>query len=366
MSARLAPLGPFSLALGWLLAAACARAEPYLALNQGAKCSQCHVNPTGGGLRNAFGDVFAQTQLPARHIDTGTDIWAGQIARFVALGGDLRFDGSVQHVPHTRTLDGFQMQQTRVYLAASVIPDRLLVYVDEQVAPGGALNREAWGMLWSADHSWYLKGGQMYLPFGLRLQDQTALVRQASGISMATPDQGVEVGWLKGHWDGQLAISNGTAGGAATTSGKQTSAQLAFVEPSWRLGAAVNYNGAAAEGSRRAAGVFGGLKTGPVVWLGEADLIDDRSLGNGGVKILATLVEADWAIARGHNLKITAEYLDPDRRVPHDQQTRWSLLYELTPVRFVQLRAGVRYSDGIPQLATEHTRLYFLELHGFF
>src|SRR5204863_160555 len=93
--------------------------------------------------RNAFGDVFAQTQLPARHIDTGTDIWAGQIARFLALGGDLRFDGSVQHVPHTRTLDGLQMQQTRVYLAASVIPDRLLVYADEQVAPGGRLNREA-------------------------------------------------------------------------------------------------------------------------------------------------------------------------------------------------------------------------------
>lgn len=366
MSARLAPLACFSLAFGWLLAAASAHAEPYLALTQGAKCSQCHVNPTGGGLRNAFGDVFAQTQLPARHIDTGTDIWAGQIARFLAVGGDLRFDGSVQHVPHTRTLDGFQMQQTRVYLAASVIPDRLLVYVDEQVAPGGALNREAWGMLWSADHSWYLKGGQMYLPFGLRLQDQTALVRQASGISMATPDQGVEVGWLKGHWDGQLAVSNGTAGGAATTSGKQTSAQLAFVEPGWRLGAAVNYNGAAAEGSRRAAGVFGGLKTGPVVWLGEADLIDDRSLGNGGVKMLATLAEGDWAIARGHNLKITAEYLDPNRRVPHDQQTRWSLLYELTPVQFVQLRAGVRYSDGIPQLASEHTRLYFLELHGFF
>ncbi len=366
MSAQLARLAFPSLALACLLAAASARAEPYLALAQGAKCSQCHVNPTGGGLRNAFGDVFAQTQLPARRIDSGTDIWAGQIARFLAVGGDLRFDGAVQHVPHTRTLDGFQTQQARVYLAASVIPDRLLVYVDEQVAPGGALNREAWGMFWSADHSWYLKGGQMYLPFGLRLQDQTTFVRQASGINMATPDQGIELGWLKGHWDTQLAVSNGTAGGAATTSGKQSSAQVTFVESAWRLGAALNYNGASATGSRRAAGVFGGLKIGPIVWLGEADLVDDRSLGNGGVKTLATLAEADWTIARGHNLKVTAEYLDPNRHVPHDQQTRWSLLYELTPVQFVQLRAGVRYSDGIPQLDSEHTRLFFVELHGFF
>jgi hypothetical protein len=109
------------------------------------------------------------------------------------------------------------------------------------------------------------------------------------------------------QWITQLAVSNGTAGGAATTSGKQSSAQMAFVESTWRLGAALNYNGAAAAGSRRAAGIFGGLKTGPIVWLGEADLIDDRSLANGGVKMLATLAEADWTIARGHNLKVTAE-----------------------------------------------------------
>lgn len=353
------------LALACLFAGS-VHAEPYLAVSQGAKCSQCHVNPTGGGLRNAFGDVFAQTQLPAHHLDAGTDTWAGQITRFLSIGGDLRFDASMQQVPHTKTRDEFQMEQTRLYLGASVIPERLLVYVDEQVAPGGALNREAFGMFWSADHSWYLKAGQMYLPFGLRLQDHSAFVKEITGINMTTPDQGVEFGWLKGHWDTQLALSNGTAGGAGTSNGKQSSAQLIWVDAAWRLGAAANYNHAAAAGSKSAWGLFGGLKTGPIAWLGEADLVDDRSLPNGGVKMLAALVEANWAFARGHNLKITAEYLDPNRRVAHDGQTRWSLLYELTPVQFVQLRAGVRYSDGIPQLDTQHSRRYFVQLHGFF
>jgi hypothetical protein len=342
------------------------RAEPYLAVSQGFKCGQCHVNPTGGGLRNVFGDVFAQTQLPAQHVDTGADVWSGQLARFLALGADLRFDGSREQQPHTKALDQFQMEQTRLYIEGSVIPERLLVYVDEQVAPGGALNREAWALYWSADHSWYLKGGQMYLPFGLRLQDQTAFVREVSGISMATPDQGLEFGWLRGHWDAQLAVSNGTAGGAATSNGKQSSAQLTWVDAAWRLGAALNYNDAASSGGRSAFGLFGGLRTGPIAWLGEADLIDDRSLPNGGLKMLATLLEANWAPARGHNLKLTAEYFDPNRHVPNDAQTRWSLVYELTPIQFVQLRAGVRYSDGIPQLASEHTRLFFVQLHGFF
>ena len=76
-----------------------AHAEPYLAIANGYKCSQCHVNPTGGGLRTPFGNVFAQTVLPARHLDTGTDTWTGQINRFIALGGDLRFDGTGQSVP---------------------------------------------------------------------------------------------------------------------------------------------------------------------------------------------------------------------------------------------------------------------------
>jgi hypothetical protein len=372
------------LALLGLLAAYAphAFAEPYLAIANGFKCTQCHVNPTGGGLRTAYGNVFAQTLMPAQHLDTGTDTWAGVLNRFVSLGGDLRFDASSTQAPNTQTLNQFQMQQTRVYLEANVIPERLLVYVDEQVAPGGALNREAWGMFWSADHSWYVKAGQMYLPFGFRLQDQTALIQQASGINMTTPDQGVELGWLKGHWDMQLAVSNGTAGGAASGNGKQSSAQLIWVETAWRLGAAANYNDAGSAGSRSAYALFAGLRTGPVAWLAQAELIDDRATagaagttaatgtaaaaGSSSVQTTATLLEADWQLARGNNLKITDEFLDPNREVGHGEQTRWSFVYELTPVQFVQLRAGVRLSDGIPQAPSEHTRLYFFELHGFF
>jgi hypothetical protein len=366
-----------------------ARAEPYLAVATGFKCSQCHVNPTGGGLRSAYGNVFAQTLLPAQHLDTGTDPWTGAINRFLALGGDLRFDAQRTEVPHTQALNAFQLQQARVYLEASVVPERLEVYIDEQVAPGGALNREAWVMYWSANHDWYVKGGQMYLPFGLRLQDQTAFILQTSGINMTTPDQGIEFGWLKGHWDAQLAFSNGTAGGAATANGKQSSAQLAWVDSWWRLGAAANYNDAAQGGSRSAFALFAGLRTGPIAWLGQAELIDDRtgtstssgaggtggSSGTsgtsttspaGGVKSVATLVEGNWSPARGHNIKVTAEFLDPNRSVKNNGQTRYSLIYEVTPIQFVQLRGGVRYGDGIPQIATQHTRLYFIELHGFF
>jgi len=143
---------------GLMLALCCialrAHAEPYLAVQMGLKCGQCHVNPTGGGLRTTYGDVFAQTLMPHEHIDTGTDSWTGDVTRFLRVGGDLRFDGLVTAVPHTKTTNTFSLSQARVYLEANVIPERLMVYVDEQVAPNGALNREAYGVYWSANHDW--------------------------------------------------------------------------------------------------------------------------------------------------------------------------------------------------------------------
>jgi len=358
------------MAARWLLAslslaAGCAYAEPYLAVRTGLKCTQCHVNPTGGGLRAVYGDVYAQTVLPALHLDTGKDTWTGDISSFLRLGGDLRTEALATEVPHSKTISQFQLEQVRTYLEAEVIPERLLVYVDEQVAPGGALNREAYALYWSAGHEWYVKAGQMYLPFGWRLQDQTAFVQQASGINMTTPDQGVEFGWLKGHWDAQLDVSNGTAGGPVSDSRKEFSSQFQYVESVWRAGLAANYNDKLG-GSRGAYGLFGGLRTGPISWLGEVDAVEDKSLGVDQGRTLATLLEGNWLIAPGHNLKVTAEYLDPNRSVPNNGETRWSVVYELTPIQFAQIRAGVRYYDGIPQIDTQHTKLYFVELHGFF
>jgi len=342
-----------------------ARAEPYLAVQQGLKCGQCHVNPTGGGLRTTFGDIFSQTVLPAQHLDSPLDNWTGQLGQYLRAGGDLRFDAALTQAPHTRSVDQFALQQTRLYAEADLIPNRLLAYVDEQVAPGGALNREAYLVYWSATHDWYFKAGQMYLPFGLRLQDQTAFILTATGINMTTPDHGVEFGWEHGHWDAQFALTNGTAGGAVNSNGKQSSAQVGYVESVWRAGLAANYN-AQSIGAKSAYGIFGGLRTGPISWLGQAEITDDQSIAGKQGKQLATLLEANWLIARGNNLKITNEFSNPNRAVPNGEQTRWSLVYELTPIQFVQIRAGFRRNDGIPQDNAEHGRLYFVELHGYF
>lgn len=355
----------FAVSVLALVLAAAAHAEPYLAVQQGYKCIACHVNPTGGGMRNAFGNVFAQNVLPAHRIDPGDDSWTGAINRYVMLGGDVRADWTSTDVPNEPSTNEFDVSDARVYLDVEAIPGRLSAYVDERLAPGSATNLEVYVRYWSADQAWFVQAGRMYLPFGLRLEDDTAFTRTVPGINMTTPDTGIELGWESTNWSAQLALSNGSAGGPETDSGKQVTGQFAYVDPRARIGLAASYNQSDA-GDRAGYGVFGGLRTGPVALLGEADLVVDDGFPDGTRNLVSALFEADWAVRRGHNLKLTAEWLDPDRDVDNDEQTRWSAVYEYSPIQFLQLRGGARRDDGIPQNDLQNRTFYFLELHGYF
>ena len=341
-------------------------AEPYLAVRYGLKCQTCHVNPTGGGLRSNFGDVFSQTQLPAHPIRGNWGLWTGEVTKWLRVGGNIRYDANFTETPHAPNTHTLAMQQGRLYAEAEVVPNRLIFYADAQVTPGTADDREAYAILWSASHDWYVKAGKMYLPFGFRFEDQTAFVYDVSSITMYSPDDGLEFGWLRGHWDAQLDISQGTAAGAVpSSSGKEYGLQVSYVESAWRLGIAANDDDSPFA-RRKVIGAFGGYRTGPVEFLGEIDSVENGYAGATGVRQAAALLEADWLIAPGNNLKVTLEPFDPDRDARGNRQTRLSLVYELTPVQFVQLRAGVRDYNGPRGINSENSTLLFIQLHGFF
>jgi hypothetical protein len=112
-------------------------------------------------------------------------------------------------------------------------------------------------------------------------------------------------------------------------------------------------------------GLFAGVKTGPIAWLGEADLVRQAGFSDGTRTMIPILAEADWEICKGNNLKLAYEYSDPDRNVANNAQTRWSVVYELTPIPFLQARAGFRRYQGIPQNNLQNKTFGFLELHAF-
>lgn len=351
------------LVLGILGAAGNVDAEPYFAVQQGLKCGSCHASPTGGGLRNAFGNAWVQGNLAARPVDLG-ETWTGSVNRFVALGANLRTSGRYLHVPGQAAESGFDVDEARLYLELSAIPERLSLYLDQRVAPGGSENLEAYGRLWWGNRSWYLQGGQMYLPYGLRLEDDSAFVREAPGINFANPDRGLQLGYESAFFTAQLAVSNGTGAGPETDKDKQWSLRAEHVRAAWRFGASFNFNDAEG-GDRQMQNLFAGVRTGPISWLAEADYIVD-DVAQGERKQWAALLEANWTMVKGHNLKVTAEWLDPDDEIDENERNRFSLVWEHVPLPFVQLRIGARVYDGIPQDAQQNRELAFAELHAFF
>ena len=109
--------------------------------------------------------------------------------------------------------------------------------------------------------------------------------------------------------------------------------------------------------------VFAGLRTGPVAWLAELDYIIDEGTPTGRRGLWANLLEANYAYRKGQNLKATFEWFDPDDDVAEDERTRMSLVWEYSPMQFVQARFGYRNYDGIPQNPAQNRDQLFAELH---
>lgn len=346
--------------------AAPAAAEPYLAVYKGMQCSSCHVHPAGGGLRNEYGNVFAQTELPAARM--GSDdaaFWTGKVLDWLSVGGDLRAEYRYTDTPNADSVSAFDVVRGAVFLNAEIIPNRLSVYIDQQVAPGSSLNREAYVRVNSRDRRFFMLAGQFYLPFGLRIQDNSAFIRQTTGANFNTADRGVQFGFESGAWSTQLSVSNGTGGGAEIDNGKQVSVVTSYVQPGWRVGASFSNNDADL-GDRQMQNLFAGIRTGPILWLIEADLITDDVPTGTEVNAIAGLVEANWILSQGQNLKFSYDYFDPDDDLSEDHQVRYSVVWEYTPMQFLQGRFGIRLYDGMPQVDSQNRDEFFAELHGFF
>ncbi len=350
--------------LAALTTAGSVRAEPYLAVAKGMHCSMCHSHPAGGGLRNLYGNVFAQSEMAANRLGND-ELWTGEISKWLAVGGDLRTDFRYVDIPNADSLSTFNITRASLYAEVHVIANRLSLYLDQQVAPGGSLNHEAYIRLNTADRRISFMAGQFFLPYGLRLQDNGAFIRLNTGVNLINSDRGVQIAYESGPWSTQLALTNGNGGGAETDKGKQISWIGNYVRQNWRAGLSFSFNDRDS-GNRQMQNIFVGLRTGPIAWLAEVDLIrDDVPVGDSRDSV-AGLIEGNWLIARGNNLKVSFDYFDPDNDLSADERTRWSVVWEYTPIQFLQGRIGMRIFDGLPQVGLQNRSAYFAQLHGFF
>lgn len=236
-------------ALALLLIASEAHALPRFAARGGTECIQCHVSPTGGGMRNAYGrNVFERTWLPlsgrregepwppeldmpAGPTDAGSEPapddadlvgFSGDINEWLAVGSDFRTaymytrtDEGATEGADPEVTNSFFVMQAYAYLSA-----QLHEHVTFLLQLGPYQGFEAWGLFdvfpdadpVEGDWNLMVKVGRFYPSFGLRQPDHDIFSRQWIGLGNADRDTGVELTAYTGPITTNVAVLNGTFG----------------------------------------------------------------------------------------------------------------------------------------------------------
>lgn len=326
-------------------------AIPRFAVKEGASCNTCHVNPTGGAMRNDYGILITSAdELPmpkTASLLAFDDL--GQLTDHLRIGADLR----MQAITDSEESAVFPMQtDLYAYLDLKAMGG---VYVESEAL---RKNSEYWWNVFLPFLNSYVKVGRTRPVYGLTLDDHTSFIRggniqRTHGLlkeglpfsPLRPPVNTMEIGIYRSDFLVTASLSNGFLGGEA--------AEVAFLGPTPNRTTAVrleysggieDFSGMAgasylSEGETEIAGIFGGLSTGRLTWSGEADLATGWI---GDMSTVASYSEIAWTLRQGIHLIAKYDFIDEDIEFTENALSRFSLGLEVYPFSFLELKVQVR------------------------
>jgi hypothetical protein len=347
-------------------AVSAAHAEPYLAVRTGLGCASCHLNKTGGGGRTAYGAGYGAQTLPWTKLAPGHGLFEGAIGDRVRLGLDGRGGYVATFRDEGPYIGAAEIAELKLYLAVELLKERLSVYLDESVAPGGATAREAFLLYSFHTAGMYLKGGKFFPSFGLRFQDDEAATRRGTGFTFETSDIGAEFGMDDGRWTTALAITNGNSGGAEQDNGKQYSWTGAHLWSKGRFGLSASVNDLPAGARRTLAGVFGAFRLGRVAVLAEIDSLHEDDGVAPEREGRAGQLELDVDAHAGLTVRAFGGSYDLDVDGGPGSISNWGAGVDWTPLPGLQIRGFYRVGGGPSSVPGSGDDQAVIEAHVYF
>ena len=379
-----------------LLPALPARSEPYMAIRNGRKCSSCHVNMDGGGMRTLLANTHMQDithylQL-FEEFEKASEVFNGQITSFLSVGADLRVDDSIVFqdepdeqglVPHKAFRGDVDenilgIRRAPVYLMVEPVPEYLAFYVDQLLAPD-LVTREAFGLLrgvlpWRG----YAKAGRFFLDYGLRAENdnlfsidassQNVFVRGRTGTDFSAFYEGAEIGFEPGPMHASLSITDapGDTDVRVTTNVYAMLRDLPVVENAI-FGASFMYF-SPPEGDRFVYGAYAGSNLGPLEYQAEIDFVHQERQDDGALGTFLVYGELNYLILPWLNAKAFGEYADNAGATdtPESAQNRFGLGIEPFIGRFLQTRLFYSVANGPKDVAVTNQNRLIFEVHLFF
>jgi len=290
-------------------------AEPYFAAWKGVNCNACHMNQTGGWLRDGFGKNYgnqlatfdweglanaakgASKPLPSA-ISVGLDIHESYVETF--------FQKPVTNVNGFLSGPGFGnypnggRQALEIGIKANEVLTGVLAYRLDDYS-----TREMYILLNNLPADGYLKLGKFTLPYGLELADDNSLVRGALGFSFDNnPAEGLEGGIYPDPFFANFAFFNGDT----TTSEKAFSGKGGFSGDGWALAGSVFGQNLDLVTKSVRYGAFGWGRVAPVVILAEFDQGSDGITSTSQNNIQAYHVSAEGDLGYDCYLRVATEW----------------------------------------------------------
>ena len=346
---------------------------PRFSAYTGDKCSDCHVNPQGGGMRNQYGQHFAKQNLQMdflKKLVTKKTDFSTQLNKNISIGGDVR----IVHVGNENTsgpsTNTFLTMQGDFYANANVND-----YISVYVAPGLQIPNipakyEVYGMVGNLPASLYFRAGRMTPTFGMKVVEHRAYQRQSLLGTPYAQSDGVEIGLSPGFLNFSAGLYNGLNTNFFDNDPKRmfvSSADFSFtpVEDKFNVNFGASFynnpynfldpnSGNQTDAIKQAYGgfaKFGIFKR--VALLGEVDFLENTQLSSMKRGIFG-YAELNVIIVNGVEFRSQYEITRPDRDTENNRTIRTSVGAALFPLTGFETEAMMRFvSDDRQPNTTE-------------
>lgn len=311
-------------------------------------CSACHVNPTGGGMRNEHGLQFSMEKLPTWRTSEENEetLMNAKINNLFSIGADLRFAYLLAESESASPYkNSFFPMQADIYFAFMPHHNFTLYYQN-----GIQGIRETFGLIHDLPYNAHIRFGKFLPPYGLKLDDHTSFIREKLGFGNNTAedsDAGVEIGFAKGLWFGNAAIFNGSGSNLFTGTGsnaddnrsKGFSATGGLKTPRFWLAGSYFHNTTGedtSEEKKEYIGAYSALHFWEISLLGEWDHISTET-SSSKTKGQVAYVEANTSIYKGVVAKVKYDLYDPDTDASGNLLQRITFGFDLYPYPFTEI-----------------------------
>jgi hypothetical protein len=345
-----------------------ASAYPKFAAYTGDKCMDCHVNPTGGGMRNGGGLKFAENNLEMNFLKkiAGKTQFSPNITKQISLGADVRIaQVDNETTDSTSNFNSFLAMQGDLYFNARL--NKILnVYATSGIqVPGLETKYEVYGMISNLPLDMFFKVGRFRPEYGIRIVEHRAYQRKYLLETPYDANTGFEIG-ISPEW---FSINAGLYNTPHANEfygldpHKMFIANTAFNFAFKKLDFNVNFGGSflndphntndsnyttvitALKQAYGANARFGLLRR--IALLGEVDFEENKT-DFPLKRSFYAFSELDFIVVKGLELRFQYELFDKNRDIPDDEISRLSTGLAAYPFFGFETEIMVRFTDEVP------------------